>query len=64
MARRCLRLCVTYDGSHGAALNNLAVLATRTGQYGKVKAYLIAAQTASPDCEEINHNVLLIEKYR
>ncbi|XP_063697648.1 tetratricopeptide repeat protein 8 [Culicoides brevitarsis] len=64
MARRCLRLCVSYDGSHGAALNNLAVLATRTGQYHKVKSYLVAAKTAAPDCEEINRNILLIEKYQ
>lgn len=55
---------MSYDGSHGAALNNLAVLATRAGQYGKVRSYLVAAQTATPDCEEINHNVLLIEKYK
>lgn len=62
LARRCLRLCISSDGSHGAALNNLAVLAVRSGQQSKGKAYLSAARSVLPNSEEVVHNIKLIEK--
>ena len=62
LARRCLRLCISTDGSHGAALNNLAILALRVGDQSKAKSYLSAAKSVLPNCEEITHNHNLIEK--
>lgn len=62
LARRCLRLCISSDGSHGAALNNLAVLAVRSGHQSKGKAYLSAARSVLPNSEEVVHNINLIEK--
>ncbi|XP_055684507.1 tetratricopeptide repeat protein 8 [Lutzomyia longipalpis] len=57
LARRCLRLCISCDGSHGAALNNLAVLAAKAGQRSKARSYLAAAKSALPDSPEIHHNL-------
>lgn len=62
LARRCLRLCISSDGSHGAALNNLAILATKVGQHSKAKSYLLAAQNVLPECDEVLQNLKLIEK--
>lgn len=56
LAKRCLRLCISADGGHGAALNNLALLCHRSGQNNKAKAYLLAARTALPNNEEIQFN--------
>lgn len=64
MARRCLRLCVSTDGSHGAALNNLGVLSVQIGQHAKGKSYFTAAKSALNDCEEINFNLGLFDKYK
>lgn len=61
LARRCLRLCISCDGSHGAALNNLAVLAAKAGQRSKARSYLAAAKSALPDSSEIQHNLQHIE---
>lgn len=61
MARRCLRLCVGIDGAHGAALNNLAVMAIRCGQQERARAYLAAAKSVLAGSEEINSNCELIE---
>lgn len=56
LAKRCLRLCISADGAHGAALNNLAMLCHRSGQSHKAKAYLVAARSALPKSEEIEFN--------
>lgn len=50
-------MCISADGGHGAALNNLAVLCFRSGQGQKAKAYLMAAKSALPKNEEILFNV-------
>lgn len=62
LTRRCLRLCISIDGLHGAALNNLGVLSMKTGQQIKGRSYLMAAKSALPDNDEIVHNVNLMEK--
>lgn len=62
LARRCLRLCISSDGSHGAALNNLAVLAARSGISAKAKSYLLAAKSVLPDSEEVQINCKIIER--
>ncbi|XP_035772907.1 tetratricopeptide repeat protein 8-like [Anopheles albimanus] len=64
LARRCLRLCIAAHGSHGSALNNMAVLVARQKQYHKAKAYLVAARTALPASEEIGHNLKFIENFQ
>ncbi|XP_055642217.1 tetratricopeptide repeat protein 8 isoform X1 [Toxorhynchites rutilus septentrionalis] len=61
LARRCLRLCLATNGSHGAALNNMAVLVARQKQYAKAKSYLMAGKAALPNCDEIKANLELIE---
>lgn len=61
LARRCLRLCVGIDGAHGAALNNLAVLAVRCGQNERARAYLAAAKSVLPSSEEVTCNCELID---
>lgn len=61
--KRSLRLCISYDGSHSDALNNLAVLATKTQQFNKAKQYLVTAQTADPKSVEIEKNLELIEEH-
>lgn len=49
-------MCISADGAHGAALNNLAMLCHRSGQSHKAKAYLVAARSALPKSEEIEFN--------
>lgn len=61
MARRALRLCISADGSHGAALNNLAVLATYAGHFEKAKSYLNAAKSVLSESHEINYNIEVIK---
>lgn len=61
LARRCLRLCVSIDGSHGAALNNLAVLAVHCGQTERARSYLVAAKSVLPGSEEVGKNNELID---
>lgn len=56
LARRCLRLCISTDGAHGAALNNLAVLTAKKGGRDRAKAYLLAARTVMPTSAEICRN--------
>lgn len=63
MARRCLRLCLSVDGSHGAALNNLAVISAQLGQYTRAKSYLSAAKAVLPNSDEVEQNSKLITKY-
>lgn len=63
LARRCLRLCLSSDGAHGAALNNLAVIAAYFTQFGKANSYLTAAKTVLPNSEEVEHNSKLITKH-
>lgn len=63
LARRCLRLCLSSDGSHGAALNNLAVISTQLGQHTKAKSYLNAAKAVLPNSEEVELNTKLIAKF-
>lgn len=63
LTRRCLRLCLSSDGSHGAALCNLAVISAQLGQHAKAKAYLIAAKAVLPDSDEVERNTKLITKY-
>lgn len=60
LARRCLRLCISTDGSHGAALNNLAVLTAQKGSRERARAYFLAAQTVMPHSPEICRNNALI----
>lgn len=62
MAKRCLRLCISSDGSHGAALNNLAVLAIKSGQRDKAHSYFVAAKNVLADSDEIKHNFDIFEK--
>ncbi|XP_058060381.1 tetratricopeptide repeat protein 8 [Anopheles bellator] len=64
LARRCLRLCIAANGTHGAALNNMAVLVARQKQYPKAKSYLQAARTALPASDEIEHNLKFIENFQ
>ncbi|ETN65764.1 tetratricopeptide repeat protein, tpr [Anopheles darlingi] len=64
LARRCLRLCIAANGSHGSALNNMAVLVARQKQYHKAKSYLVAARTALPASDEIGHNLKFIENFQ
>lgn len=61
--KRSLRLCVSYDGAHSDALNNLAVLAAKNQQFNKAKQYLVTAQTANPKSSEIEANLELIEEH-
>lgn len=61
LARRCLRLCVGIDGAHGAALNNLAVLAARCGQQDRARSYLAAAKSVLPGSEEVTGNIVLMD---
>lgn len=63
LARRCLRLCLSSDGSHGAALNNLAVISTQLGQFNKAKSYLTAAKAVLSNSDEVEQNIKLISKY-
>lgn len=63
LARRCLRLCLSSDSSHGSALNNLAVIAAQYGQYHKTKTYLMAAKVVLPTSEEIEANIILVSKF-
>lgn len=63
LARRCLRLCLSSDGSHGAALNNLAVISTQLGQFTKAKSYLTAAKAVLSNSDEVEQNIKLISKY-
>lgn len=63
LARRCLRLCLSSDPSHGAALNNLAVISTQLGQYIKAKSYLAAAKAVLANSDEVEQNLRLISKY-
>lgn len=63
LARRCLRLCLSSDPSHGAALNNLAVISTQLGQYTKAKSYLAAAKAVLANSDEVEQNLGLISKY-
>ncbi|GAB0089111.1 tetratricopeptide repeat protein 8 [Sergentomyia squamirostris] len=64
LARRCLRLCISCDGSHGAALNNLAILAAKSGQRSKARSYLAAAKSALPNSSEIQHNLQHIDNVK
>lgn len=61
-ARRCLRICTSLDGSHGAALNNLAVIAAKKENSMKAKVYLTLAKKLLPDCPEIKYNLQVVEK--
>ncbi|XP_055597482.1 tetratricopeptide repeat protein 8 [Uranotaenia lowii] len=63
LARRCLRLCIATNGSHGAALNNMAVMVARQKQFSKAKSYLMAAKGALRNCEEIQNNLEYIENF-
>ncbi|XP_001650433.2 tetratricopeptide repeat protein 8 [Aedes aegypti] len=63
LARRCLRLCIAINGSHGAALNNMAVMVARQKQYTKARSYLMAAKAALPACDEIKSNLEFIENF-
>lgn len=62
LAKRCLRLCISSDGSHGAALNNLAILAIKGGQREKAQSYFVAAKNVLGDSDEVKHNLDLFEK--
>ncbi|XP_037024472.1 tetratricopeptide repeat protein 8 [Bradysia coprophila] len=62
LAKRCLRLCISSDGSHGAALNNLAVLAIKSGQRDKAHSYFLAAKNVLADSDEVKHNLNLFDK--
>ncbi|KAJ6649815.1 Tetratricopeptide repeat protein 8 [Pseudolycoriella hygida] len=62
LAKRCLRLCISSDGSHGAALNNLAVLAMKSGHRDKAQSYFAAAKNVLADSDEVKHNQNLFEK--
>lgn len=63
LARRCLRLCLSSDGSHGAALNNLAVISAQLGQFTKAKSYLAAAKEVLANSDEVEQNISLISKF-
>lgn len=63
LARRCLRLCLSSDGLHGSALNNLAVISAQLGRYEKAKSYLTAAKAVLSTAEEVETNISLISKY-
>ncbi|XP_038113838.1 tetratricopeptide repeat protein 8 [Culex quinquefasciatus] len=63
LARRCLRLAIASNGSHGSALNNMAVMVARQKQYAKAKSYLVAAKAALPNCDEIKNNLEFIENF-
>lgn len=63
MTRRCLRLCLSADGAHGAALNNLAVICAQLGQHAKAKSYLVAAKAVLPNSDEVEQNTKLMAKY-
>ncbi|XP_058452058.1 tetratricopeptide repeat protein 8 [Malaya genurostris] len=63
LARRCLRLCIATNASHGPALNNMAVMVARQKQYTKAKSYLMSAKAALPNCDEILNNLEYIENF-
>ncbi|XP_055542257.1 tetratricopeptide repeat protein 8 isoform X2 [Wyeomyia smithii] len=63
LARRCLRLCIATNGSHGPALNNMAVMVAHQKQYAKAKSYLVSAKVALPTSEEISANLEFIENF-
>ncbi|XP_058826413.1 tetratricopeptide repeat protein 8 [Topomyia yanbarensis] len=63
LARRCLRLCIATNGSHGPALNNMAVMVARQKQFAKAKSYLMSAKVALPNCDEILNNLEYIENF-
>lgn len=56
LARRCLRLCLSYDVFCGSALNNLGVIAIQMKQINKAKSYFAAAKTVLSDSFEVKHN--------
>lgn len=60
-SRRCLRICISLDGAHGSALNNLGVIAMKKENSTKAKMYFSLAKKLLPDCNEIKHNSQLIE---
>lgn len=59
--RRCLRICISLDGAHGSAINNLGAIAFKKENIAKAKMYLTLAKKLLPDCEEIKQNSKLIE---
>lgn len=59
--RRCLRICISLDGAHGSAINNLGAVAIKKENVAKAKMYFTLALKLLPDCEEIKHNSELIE---
>ncbi|XP_019561779.3 tetratricopeptide repeat protein 8 [Aedes albopictus] len=63
LARRCLRLCIAINGSHGSALNNMAVMVARQKQYAKARSYLMAAKAALPANDEIKCNLEYLENF-
>ncbi|CRL00603.1 CLUMA_CG013863, isoform A [Clunio marinus] len=60
-ARRCLRICISLDGGHASALNNLGVIAMKKENSTKAKMYFNLSKKLLPENDEIKHNINLIE---